>query len=80
MARTLNLGPASRTVVSPSSEMRQMRPSAAVGDINAALLMTEETKCQEFPGCHGLERNSATLHAVLTTVPSRAEVWVDPLP
>ena len=30
--------------------------------------------------CHGLERNSATLHAVLTTVPSRAEVWVDPLP
>ena len=30
--------------------------------------------------CHGLERDSATLHAVLTTVPSRAEVWVDPLP
>ena len=27
--------------------------------------------------CHGLERDSATLHAVLTTVPSRAEVWVD---
>ena len=28
--------------------------------------------------CHGLERNSATLRAVLTTVPSRAEVWVAP--
>ena len=37
-------------------------------------------KCQEFPVCHGLERKSATLHAVLTTVPSRAEVLVDPLP
>ena len=30
--------------------------------------------------CHGLERDGATLHAVLTTVPSRAEMWVDPLP
>ena len=30
--------------------------------------------------CHGLERESATLHAVLTTVPSRAEVGVDSLP
>ena len=28
--------------------------------------------------CHGLERDSATIHAVPTTVPSRAGVWVDP--
>ena len=30
--------------------------------------------------CHGLERDSATIHAVLTTVPSRAVAWFDPLP
>ena len=30
--------------------------------------------------CHGLERDRTTIHAVLTTVPSRAEVWVDLLP
>ena len=29
---------------------------------------------------YGLERDGATLHAVLTTVPSRTEVWVDRLP
>ena len=29
--------------------------------------------------CHGLERDIATI-TPLTTVPSRAEVWVDPLP
>ena len=33
-----------------------------------------------FPVCHGLERDGATIHAALTTVPSRAEVWVEPLP
>ena len=33
-----------------------------------------------FPVCHGLERDSATIRAGLTTVPSRAEVWVDRAP
>ena len=45
-----------------------------------ALLSNGRLSQVSYPVCHGLERDSASIHAILTTVPSRAEVRVHPLP